>query len=297
MPESSSRGLADGDLPGLFQGADAASVLGQRRHVRAVRLRLAFAIVAAATGVASFRVGTADIDLLAIGTVLALFIVLTVEVYLKSIRPEDTWYDGRALAESAKSLGWRYAVGGAPFPRHGADARAQYADGLRLLLEDSPTTSIRPTGAPAVTRAMQEVRDSPLAVRREVYLRDRVADQKSWYERNAARNEALAHRWGFMLLAVEVVGIMAALCRAVGLVEIDLAGVVAAFIAAGAAWLAVRQYATNARAYTYAVHELSIAYDRLAVIEDEDAWASEVADAEEAVSREHTMWRASRSGS
>jgi hypothetical protein len=288
-------GLTDADLPGLFQGADAASVQGQRRHVRAVQLRLTFAIVAAATGVATLRVGTAGIDLLSIATVIALVIVVSVEFYLKSVRPEDTWYDGRALAESAKSLSWRYAVGAAPFG--GQDARAGYVDGLTMLLHDAPATSIRPTSAPAVTTAMQALRDSPLAIRRAVYLADRIEDQRRWYARKAERNELLAYRWGIALLTVEIVGILAALSRAVGLVNFDLAGVVAAFIGAGAAWLAVRQYGTNARAYTYAAHELSIVYQRLDTIVDEGAWATEVADAEEAISREHTMWRASRSGS
>jgi hypothetical protein len=293
---SAPQGLGDRDLPGLFQGADAASLVGQRRHVRAVQLRLTFAIVAAATGVATLRVGAAGIDLLSIGTVIALVIVVSVEFYLKSVRPEDTWYDGRALAESAKSLSWRYAVGAAPFAMAVSDARQRYVDGLRMLLHDAPPTSIQPTSAPAVTDAMQVLRDSALADRREIYLRDRVEDQRAWYARKAGRNGALAYRWGIALLTIEILGILAALSRAVGLVGFDLAGVVAAFIGAGAAWLAVRQYGTNARAYTYAAHELSIVYQRLHIIEDESAWAGEVADAEEAISREHTMWRASRSG-
>lgn len=293
---SAPRGLADADLPGLFQGADAASVQGQKRHVRAVQVRLAFAIIAAATGVATFRVG-AGLDLLAMGTVVALVIVVSVEFYLKSVRPEETWYDGRALAESAKSLSWRYAVGAAPFAKHVANARSAYVDGLKMLLHDAPPTSIRPTAAPAVTEQMQALRDSPLDVRRTVYLRDRVEDQLRWYAAKAERNDALAYRWGIALLTIEIAGILAALARAVGLVSFDLAGVVAAFIGAGAAWLAVRQYSTNARAYTYAAQELPIVYQRLDEITDEAAWASEVADAEEAISREHTMWRASRSGS
>jgi hypothetical protein len=167
--------------------------------------------------------------------------------------------------------------------------------GLEMLLHDAPTTSVKPTNAPAVTEAMQALRDSPLAVRREAYLHDRIADQQAWYSRKADRNTTLAHRWGVALLTVEIIGILAALSRAVGVVNFDLAGVVAAFIGAGAAWLAVRQYTTNARAYTFAAHELAIAYQRLSGIDDEISWASEVADAEEAVSREHTMWRASRS--
>jgi conflict system pore-forming effector with SLATT domain len=244
------QGLTDRDLPGLFQGADLASVEGQRRHIRGVRLRLTFAIIAAGTGITSLRVGASGIDLLSIGTVIALVVVVSVEFYLKAVRPEDTWYDGRALAESAKSLSWRYAVGAVPFPKGGANAGPEYVTRLEMLLHDAPTTSIKPTSAPAVTPAMLALRDSSLAVRREVYLRDRIAEQQSWYANKAGQTGNLAHRWEVILLTVEITGILAALFRVVGLVDFDLAGVVAAFIGAGAAWLAVRQYATNARAYT-----------------------------------------------
>lgn len=40
---------------------------------------------------------------------------------------------------------------------------------------------------------------------------------------------------------------------------------------------------------------LSAIHDRLQMIHDEAEWASEVEQAEEAISREHTLWRASRS--
>ena len=297
MAENAPRGLTEADMPGLFEGANAASILGQRRYVGAVLMRLTFAVVAAATGVASIQVGPSNVDLMAIGTVLALVIVITVEVYLKSVRPEDAWYDGRALAESAKSLSWRYAVGAAPFPLRDEKARASYVKVLAQLVGDTPTTGIRPTSAPAVTTAMRELRESPLAARRAAYLQDRVTDQLNWYTRKAERCDTVAHRSGVALLVIEALGVLAALSRAVGLVEFDLAGLVAAMIAAGAAWLAVRQYATNARAYTFAAHELAMVHAQLEPIEDEETWAIEVANAEEAVSREHTMWRASRSGS
>ncbi|GGQ08215.1 hypothetical protein GCM10010279_14660 [Streptomyces mutabilis] len=53
---------------------------------------------------------------------------------------------------------------------------------------------------------------------------------------------------------------------------------------AGSAWLAVRRHETLGRACTFAATELSVIHERLA----------KVPDAEEAISREHTMWRASR---
>jgi hypothetical protein len=109
-------------------------------------------------------------------------------------------------------------------------------------------------------------------------------------------NETLARRWRLVMLVAEVVGIVAALGRVAGVLNVDLAGVLATIIAAGAAWSGMRQHSTLARAYTFAAEELAIARGRLEAVADEESWAREVNDAEEAVSREHTMWRASRSG-
>jgi len=53
---------------------------------------------------------------LAITGAVLFFISLALSVYVKSAKLECTWYDGRAVAESVKSLSWRYMMGADPFP-------------------------------------------------------------------------------------------------------------------------------------------------------------------------------------
>src|SRR5262245_54819209 len=104
MAVTAERVLADADLPGLFEAADAASLQGQREYVRSVRIRLVLAVAAALTGVVTWTVGTHRIDLAAFGTATILAVMAFFELNLGSAKPEELWYDGRALAESAKSL-------------------------------------------------------------------------------------------------------------------------------------------------------------------------------------------------
>lgn len=291
------RGLTDSDLPGLFEAADAASLDGQRQYVRAVRFRLVLAVIAAATGVVTWKVGARGIDLAAIGTALALIAISLTELNVTSIRPADRWYDGRALAESAKSLAWRYSVGGVPFAKQEEDdqVKRRFIDQMARLLDEAPTTSIKPSQRPVVTEQMAALRASDLPTRRTAYLHSRIDDQQKWYSGKAELNEKLAGRWRMALVTIEVLGICAALAKAAGWVTLDLAGIVAAVVAAGTAWTSMRQFSTLARAYTFAAIELAIARGRLELVADETGWAAEVADSEEAVSREHIMWRASRS--
>jgi hypothetical protein len=97
------------------------------------------------------------------------------------------------------------------------------------------------------------------------------------------------------LIAAEISALILAALRVFGGWDVDLAGFMGALIAAGSAWIAVKQYSTLGSAYSVAAKELAIQADKLRTV-SEDEWPLVAADAEEAISREHTMWLASRTG-
>jgi hypothetical protein len=170
----------------------------------------------------------------------------------------------------------------------------QFHEKLEDLLRDAPGTSIEATTAPAISHEVSALRARPMEERIEVYLAGRIADQLRWYAGKAKINSDRAQWWRIGLLVAELLGITAALLRAFSVVSFDLAGIIAATVGAGAAWLAAKQYDTLARAYAFAANELALARSRLETVQDPGMWAAEVANAEAAISREHTMWRASR---
>jgi hypothetical protein len=291
--------LTNEELPEPFASADAASRDGQQAYLRGTRLRLTFAVLSAVLAIFSFEVGEGW-DGAALLVAFAFIATLVVEVWMLTSKPERKWYDGRALAESTKTLAWKYAVGGDPFTlTNSADDNAhsrRFVSEVEKLIGEVPSDSIIVPAPVRVTERLQEVRDSPLSVRRDVYLQYRVGDQQAWYSSKARRNAEMASRWRITLILVEGLGIVAAILKAAGLVPIDLPGVIAAALGAGSAWFAVRQHEALARAYTFAANDLSTVYVRLQDAVEESSWAREVSDAEEAISREHIMWRASRGG-
>jgi hypothetical protein len=280
--------LQGDDLPTVFRSSDTASLIGQRRYIRGTMWRLLLAIGAALCGAIGHRAALIALVVIFVAT-------LCVEIWLLAERPEQAWYDGRALAESTKTLAWRYAVGGTPYPAHlpPEEARRSFHERLEELLRETPATSLAPVGSIAATDAMTALRGRSFSHRKQAYLRHRIEDQQRWYTTKATTNITRARRWRLVLIAVEGLGLTAAVLRLLGLLTFDLAGVLAAALAAGSAWFAVRQYETLGRAYVFAATELSVIHQRL-LLAGEDSWAQEVADAEEAISREHTMWRASR---
>ncbi|MFF9329641.1 DUF4231 domain-containing protein [Streptomyces sp. NPDC014776] len=272
----------------VFRSSDTASLTGQRGYIRGTKFRLVLAVAAAVCGALSGRAAVICLVLVFVATI-------CVEVWLLTERPEQAWYDGRALAESTKTLAWRYAVGGAPFPADLPEhtAHRRFLRRLEELLREAPVSSLAPVGTIAVTEGMRALRSGSFVERKRAYLRARIEDQQQWYATKASANVTSARRWRLLLIAVEGLGLAAAVLRLLDLFSFDLAGILAAVLGAGSAWLAVRQHETLGRAYTFAATELSVIHGRLTHA-DEETWAQEVADAEEAISREHTMWRASR---
>lgn len=73
----------------------------------------------------------------------------------------------------------------------------------------------------------------------------------------------------------------------------DLLGVFAAIASAATAWNQLNQHRNQATAHTVAARELNIIYDQIEHVPD-DEWATFAEGAEDAISREHTMWAARR---
>ncbi|PSK87503.1 uncharacterized protein DUF4231 [Murinocardiopsis flavida] len=288
------------DFPALMRAADSNSLKGQRRYLWVTRIQLGSLVAAAGFGMLSLQGERAN--LVASLAAVAFAAALISEIYRLKERPDRMWYAGRAVAESAKTLTWRYMVGGAPLAIKDMDSDRATELLLQRFTEIEhdvePIWLVPAQGAPdQVSAAMRQVRELPLAERRELYLRERIDDQRSWYAVKSRWNARRSTLWSVCLAAVELAGLTAGILRAAGMVDVDLLGFAAALAAAGAAWMQAKQHQSLATAYAVASHELAAIRARMGQQTREEEWAMFVSDAEEAVSREHTLWRASHGAS
>ena len=176
--------LSDGDLPPLYQAADKSSIEAQSRFLWATRFRLFGLCGAALFGMFTWKYGSSPVDWSGALAAVCFTVALVVEVFLYETKPERTWYEGRAAAESVKTLSWRYAIGGEPF-NVGVDEEPRVAD-LFLSRLNSLFDVIRdlelapPTSSDGqITARMREVRSLPLAQRKDVYEHGRVVAGRS----------------------------------------------------------------------------------------------------------------------
>lgn len=289
--------LDEGDLPALFQSADQSSLQGQRRFLSATRFRLVMLVLAATSSLVGF--GEPGSEVVGWAAAAAFALALFAEVSILVMRPERVWHEGRSAAESAKTLAWRYAVGGNPFGIDAMDSRK--ADQLLLhrlqeVLRDLKNLELGAAlGQEQITDRMRSLRAKPLEERRRSYGIGRIENQRIWYANGAARDESRARLWMTSMIALEIVGVTLGVLRATGTLHVDLLAIAATLAGAIAAWMQVKQHQTQARAYFIAAQELAAIRSELSSQGAESEWATFVDQSEEAISREHVLWRASRS--
>ena len=284
------------ELSPVIAAASAASTTAQGRMLTATRLELGLIVLASVGGMLAWVAPTAMAAILSVFGFAGAFLL---GGYLARARPERQWYDGRAAAESCKTLAWRYAVGGQPFGLETTGDRATdeaYVESIGEVIESLEYAAPKAGSGPQITEGMRAMRRAPLEVRRTEYELGRIADQQDWYADKATFNRGRSDLWRTGVLALEFVGLvlgLVAIAFAMA-VAVDFIGVIAALAAAAMAWLQVKQHETLARAYSVASGELASIRSLTRHQGSEDDWAEFVAQAEEAISREHTLWRASR---
>ncbi len=260
---------------------------------------MALLLIAAVAGVYHFESAAGPVDWSGVVAAVAFVTGALLETALLTIGPQRTWYEGRALSESVKTLAWRYAMRATPFddpPSESGGADAILSQRFRDLVSDFQSLQLVPVQRDAheITEWMRSTRSADLGQRRREYLAYRIDDQRAWYASKVRGNHRAANAWSIGMVGVQSVGVVVAVLRAATVIRVDLLGVIAAVTVAVVAWLETRQHATLAQTYSVAAHELSSIRPLLDREVDDGSWSKLVDDAEMAISREHTSWRAAR---
>lgn len=91
--------IQEDSLPGLYQSADKPLLSPQNKYYLCLRFYLGLLVIAATV---SFLVPANTYG--AFVPALIFLVTLGILIYLKTNRPDDIWYNGRAVAETVKTL-------------------------------------------------------------------------------------------------------------------------------------------------------------------------------------------------
>lgn len=278
--------MIEDNFPDFYRRADAYAVGWQKRYLWSQKVQLGALLAAAAVS----AVGDYP------GAVVFFFgLAIVGQLYQLVTRADERWWNGRAGAESAKTAAWLYISGGVPFQVDNASADVELASRLSEVASKVADMTPVPSSQSPITPEMAKLRSEPLSTRVDTYHKQRIQDQCSWYAKNSERNGARARQWSTIVIIGQGIGLLFGIVAALNEWKLDVVTLFAAICAAALAWLAVKQYGTLARSYAVASTELaSIGVEISSGSWSEDRWAAFVNAAEEAISREHTSWRASK---
>lgn len=147
-----------------------------------------------------------------------------------------------------------------------------------------------------MTREMRDLRTQCFELRKSAYLQNRIEDQQKWYSQKANECKKKSFWWKVVLIVSEILAFVWSIACATNPNLWNATGLLTTAIGCGSAWVSLKQFDNLKTAYSAASHELIYIFAKLEAA-DETQWDIMVDDAEEAISREHTLWLASRIGS
>jgi len=293
-PDRRVDGFELGDYPPLARAAERVATRGQAWYLRSTLIELGIPLLAAVVSAVGAMPGVdfpADAALLAAALLLIAGLATT---HRRQARTDRAWFEGRAVAESAKTVTWRYMMRVPPFDED-ARADAELAQTLRKVGQASPIVRLKVAreteDGPAITERMRQVRATNWQGRRAVYLAGRLDDQITWYGARARYN-ATRSGWLFKAsLGAQALAVGVALVRTVD-PRWNLVGVFTTLSTSVVAWGQAKRFDELQLSYLIARDELAEIRERVTVAATEAAFVAAVVDSEGAISREHTSWAA-----
>jgi hypothetical protein len=282
------------DYPAAYLASDATAVRLERTYFRLLRAELMLFLAASSVGIlgAFPRIGlTRQLAIAAVIFVVGAFSILW---RMRKRRFEQKWFQYRAVAESIKTATWRYMMEAPPFDTE-TNVEAKFLATLDAIQLDRLGMA-SPEPRDQITDFMREVRKHSFEESKDVYSRERLVDQETWYAKKSAWNRQLAARWSTFTLATQALAIALALLRAFyPMIPLSPVSFLMTVASSMLAWTQARRHEDLVEPYAVAAQELRELRSLLPKLTGVASFRKFVSDVEESISREHTKWLARRS--
>nr|WP_158637612.1 DUF4231 domain-containing protein [Elizabethkingia bruuniana] len=288
------------DFPNYYIAGDHISLIAQKLYTRYVRLDLLLMVLSAALTIYNFQANESKkIIYIISGFIMLIAIILS--LVIKNKKYEDIWYRGRALAESAKTLTWRFMTKSEYFENTITDkeAKIRFVNRMKELHEEfkdlHSSLKTADLSLPMITDRMIKTRNYDLKDRKEFYLKNRIDNQIKWYSDKADSNKTKYENWFWGVIVMQLLALIS-----IGYLALNpesnfnFVGLFTTLSASFFGWLQLKKYQENKEAYTTATSELNLIKQEAEYINTEEKFKIFVLDSENAMSREHTLWLAQK---
>ena len=292
--------MEEKDYPNYFIAGDNTSKEAQNLYIKLVGTTLILMCLGAIMSIYNFQDNNSKFYIYILSGVF-LFISFILSLFLMIKKYEDIWYRGRALAESIKTLSWRYMTKSEYFDSTISDEDAKKRFISRIKEIKSEFQDIEKELSPNdlilgfITEKMEEIRSKSLDQRKTFYFKQRIQNQIDWY---ASKSSVNKRKYEHLFLGVVITQFLSVIYIVFLIIKPDFnfnfVGFLTTLSASFLSWLQVKKYQENKEAYITALSELNMIKIQFSEINTEEKFAKFVLDSENAMSREHTIWLAQK---
>jgi SMODS and SLOG-associating 2TM effector domain 1/SMODS and SLOG-associating 2TM effector domain 3 len=288
-----------------FTQSDTISVNSQKKYMRAFKGTIIPLIVAAGINCITSLISENFkmlILILNIGIIISIIISIFYSIVVHLSKLQKFWYEGRAVAESIKTMSWKYLNCVTPFENDQDSKKVenQFINDLRYILETyheilEHINCSNKHDPVIITTEMKEFRKIAWVDKKDIYLNQRIKKQRDWYLSKTKINSTHKNKWFAVAVILQVLSLLSIFYVVENSsVSSNLVGFFASASTSIVSWIQVKRYQELQQAYSTTALELDIIYHQGTQIEFEDDFLKFVEDAEKAISREHTLWIARR---
>jgi hypothetical protein len=289
------------DYPWLYRAADSASAKAKNAHFLGLKAQLTILFIVGVLAAVPtwWHLELGSLKGLAVTSAVALAASLVIVGAARERKFDRRWFDARAVAESAKTLSWRYMMQAGPsFAIENSVAEQTFIGELQALSATREVAVAELGGVEEdrtqISKFMLDARKRPFDERKAYYLAFRVAEERDWYHNQASLNRTSSSRWYWAGTVIQLVALTMAVVRAADFLTFSIAGPLMTLAASVSAWTQARRHDELGTSYSVAANELTNLEQKVELCTTDTELVALVKDVEEAISREHTMWRVRR---
>ena len=167
------------DYPCLFQSSDSASLIEQKSYINLCRIDFSLIVLAAFFSGFSLNPSLEILKWCAFFALISLILSFCLKLIIKIGKWDKKWFDTRAVAESVKTVTWRYIMGVEPYENSlsAEDLDRKFVNKLDEILKSASKASgslAKNVGSgQQISNRMREVRQMNIEERKTIYLQQR----------------------------------------------------------------------------------------------------------------------------
>lgn len=301
MPVNTNFMIKENDFPCYYIDSDDASKRAQKLYKGITWLTLVLMFISTTLGSIDSKISNKIPHFDSINGII-LFSAGLITIYLNYQAPERKWYLGRAIAESMKTLTWRYMMHADPFFEGNSKNDLKiFTERIQAINKQANQSKFIPkpnkSHKDIITEKMEEIRILSFEERKEFYSKYRINEQIKWYGDKSELNGKIAKLCSVIVISCQFLAAIYAFSFIETVKVFNINNVLVFFATSIISIVELNKYKEIYQSYALTKQELNIIRTKFRQVQNDAELNEFVLEAEQAISREHTMWLARRGNS